>query len=401
MTPTPSFAPVRRATCSVLAGPSRATAWLVSPKGLFATSHSALGYQVEVDLETEPGDRKPARVVWVDVARDLALILADAGLPRAAEPMAPLTLRDLPAVKSGDRVFTVASLPGRGLRIAPASICAAPRPHSLSPGATPIPVSTTAPTPPADLIDLDTPSIGPRGGPVVDTDCRVIGLLVCPPRRAPVPAAAPSRASVLPAADLRTALRALEPAPDLPRRSPVYRCPTCSTPFVPEHDACLACGAPLPHPYPADPSNAPAERTVRDLLATAGVVANRARTGPRTWQIFARPPGTDPVPVTLTLNDPLTAAAFRAPVACAPRTAREPFYRLLLTLNDQTTGPFRLTLKGDRVHLLLAVPIPMLEGRDLLPTLTAFGEAADHFRKILSEGFEAAPLLTLDEAPAW
>ncbi len=80
MTQGASFSPVRRAVCAIAAGPSRATGWLVSPKGLFVTSHSALGYQVDATVENESGDTKPARVVWVDVARDLAFVLAE-GLP--------------------------------------------------------------------------------------------------------------------------------------------------------------------------------------------------------------------------------------------------------------------------------------------------------------------------------
>lgn len=385
---TPSFAPVRRAACAITTPTSRATGWLVSPKGLFATSHAAVGYQVEVELEHEAGDRRPGRVVWVDPGRDVALVLAD-GLPRAPEPMAPLALREVPQVKSGDRVFTVAALAGRGLRIAPAAVCAPPRPAG------------------PERIDLDAPLIGPAGGPVLDHDCRAVGLLV----RAPAPSSRPvrdaaeapvRRASALPAAEIRAVLRILESAPDLPRRSPVYRCAACLTPFVPEHDACLACGVPLPHPYPPSAEHPSAERAVREALAAIGVVANRVRTGPRSWHLVARGvPGADAVPVALSLDDAFATAVLRAPVALAPRGPSESFYRLLLTLNDQTTGPFRLALSGDRVVLVLALPVAMLHGRDMPPTLAAIGEHADHFRKILNEGFDALPLPALEDPPDW
>lgn len=410
MTQGASFSPVRRAVCAISAGPSRATGCLVSPKGLFATSHSALGYQVDATLESESGDTKPARVVWVDVARDLAFVLAE-GLPRGPEPMMPLGLREVPAARAGDRVFAVSALPGRGLRIAPASVCA------VSKG----PAS-------ADLLDTDTHLVGPAGGPLVDLDSRAVGLLLrcssspSPARNAPPSgrAASPARAAALVASEIRAALRALEAAPDLARRSPIYKCPACASPFVPEHDACLACGAPLPHPHPPDPANMLVERIVRDALASAGVVANRARVGPRTWQLAARAPsvtmgpqaapspgalraptGFGPVPVALSLDDAASAVTLRAPVAFAPRSAREPFYRLLLTLNDQATGPFRLALSGDRVLLVLAVPPAMLQGRELGPMLAAMAETADHYRKLLQEGFDASPLTTLDDAPEW
>ena len=405
MTPSPSFSPVRRAACAVTVGPARATGWLVSARGLFVTCHSAVGYQVEVDVEHESGDRRPGRVVWVDVGRDLAIILAD-GLPRAPEPMAPLGLREVPSVKSGDRVFTVAALPGRGLRITPASICAAPRaqPAAASQAAS-LPGAPRASD--AELIDIDAPLLGPAGGPLVDHDCRAVGLLVrSPAGRSPGAGGSPApqgrRTLVLPIAEVRAALRVLEAAPDLARRSPVYRCPTCVTPFVPEHDACLACGVPLPHPFPPSAAHPLAERTIREALAMAGIVANRARTGPRSWHLLSRGvPGAEPVPVTLSLDDTSTTAALRAPVALAPRGPREAFYRLLLTLNDQTTGPFRLALADDRLLVMLALPVGMLQGRDMVQTLAAIGEMADHYRKILHEGFDAAPLASLDDPPDW
>lgn len=379
----PSFAPVRRAVCSISTASARATGWLVSAKGLFVTSHAAVGYCVDVDVEHEAGDRRPGRVVWVDAGRDLAIVLVDGALPRAPEPMAPLTLREVPQVKGGDRVFTVSAIAGRGLRIAPASVCAAPRPVG------------------PEVIDVDTPLIGPAGGPVVDHDCRAVGLLIRGPATS-AGALAPRRAAVVPATDIRSALRVLETAADLSRRSPVYRCPTCATPFVPEHDACLACGVPLPHPFPPSAAHPFAERAVREALAAIGLVANRARVGPRSWHLIARTaPGVEPVPVLLAADDAFTTVALRAPVALAPRAAREAFYRLLLTLNDQTTGPFRLALADERVLVMLVLPVGMLHGRDLGASLAALGEHAEHFRKILQEGFEAPPLTTLDDPPEW
>jgi S1-C subfamily serine protease len=396
MTQGASFSPVRRAVCAISAGPSRATGWLVSPKGLFVTSHSALGYQVDATVENESGDTKPARVVWVDVARDLAFVLAE-GLPRGAEPMMPLGLREVPAARAGDRVFAVSALPGRGLRISPASICAV----SKSPAS-------------ADLLDTDVHLVGPSGGPLVDPDSRAVGLLVraaVPPsatasssRAAPAtgPRASAPRAVAVVAAEIRAALRTLESAPDLPRRLPIYKCPACASPFVSEHDACLACGAPLPHPFPPDPANALVERIVRDSLASVGVVANRARVGPRAWQLTSRAlAGLDPVVMNMSLDDATSAVAFRAPVALAPKGVREPFYRLLLTLNDQGTGPFRLALVGDRVLLVLVVPPAILEGRELGPMLASMAEMTDHYRKLLQEGFDAPALTSLDDPPEW
>lgn len=412
MIPQGSLPPVRRAACALTAGPSRATGFLVSilreaasgrltspnnpssAKGLFVTSHAALGYHVEVEIENEAGDRKPGRVVAVDVARDLTFVLATDGLPRLGDAMAPLVLREMPSVKLGEQAVAVAALPNRGLRVWPATICALPR----SAG-------------PLERFDTDADPIGPAGGPLVDADGRVIGILVRDPAHhagqgfgSP---SAPSRALVrrataLPAAELRAALRPIESASDLPRRSPIYRCPTCTSPFVPDLDSCLACGLPLPHPFPPDPARASSERALRDALAGIGLIANRVRTGARTWQLPPRTaPGGDSVAIHVELDPAGATLVFRAPVARLPKSAREPFYRLILTLNDQSTGAYRLALDGDRVLCLFAAVPSTLREHDLGLSLSGLVEMAEHFRKILQEGFDAAPLLALSAPPEW
>jgi len=396
--------PVRRATCALSAGPARATGWLVSAGGVLATSHAALGYRVDVDIENETGDRKPGRVVWVDVARDLALVVATEGLPRGPEPMVPLALREVPAPKVGDRVLTVAALAGRGLRIAPATICA-------TPGA------GTA----AAYFDTDAAAVGPAGGPLLDAEHRAVGLLTW---RSPAPEARGatsgdrshaasgdrshatsgdrSRAFAIPATAIRAALRSLDHAGGPDASVPVYRCRACAAPFVPEHDACTACGAPLPHAFPPDPARALSERVVRDALAAVGIVANRARTGPRSWQLdVSVTPASEPVSIVLALDEAGATAALRTPIVSVPPGVSEPFYRLLLTLNDQTTGAFRLALDGDRVVLALVLPVGALRDRNIVTTLTNLGEMSEHYRKILHEGFDAVPLSALDEPPSW
>lgn len=385
MTASPVIASVRRAVCALSAGPFRATAWLVSTKALLVTSHSAVGYHVDVELETDAGDRRPGRVVAVDVARDLAFVFATDGLPQKPEPMVALPLRETPAVKLGEPVHAIAALTGRGLRVWSGAICSSPR------------VGT-----PSErfALDVDAAELRPRGGPVVDVEGRAIAILT---RDLQVSrAGARPRGTALPAAELRAALRPIEAASDLQRRSPVYRCPTCTSPFVPDLDACLACGSALPHPFAADPSRASADRAVHDALAGAGIIANRVRTGARTWLLPPRStPGGDAVPVSVELDEAGVTASLRAPVASLPRGAREPFYRLLLTLNDQSTGSFRLALDGDRVVLLFALHAATLRDQDTSQTLASLLEMAEHYRKILHEGFDAAPLVTLDAPPAW
>ncbi len=165
---------------------------------------------------------------------------------------------------------------------------------------------------------------------------------------------------------------------------------------MPNKDSILK-ALPLPHPFAPEPSRAACERAVRDALAGAGIVANRVRTGPRSWYLPSRhAPGGDVAPVTVEIDEAGSTVVLRAPVALLPRSPREPFYRLLLTLNDQSTGPYRLALDGERIVLLFALFWATLREHDMSQTLAAMGEMAEHYRKILQEGFDAAPLLTMD-----
>ena len=288
--------------------------------------------------------------------------------------------------------MAVAALPNRGLRVWPANICALPR--------------TTGAT---ERFDTDAEAIGPAGGPLVDAEGRAIGILVRDPAshllasaRNAGPRASLRRATALPAAELRAALRPIESASDLPRRSPIYRCPTCTSPFVPDLDSCLACGLPLPHPFPPEPSRATSERALRDALAGIGVIANRVRVGARHWQLPPRTAaGGDTVSIGVELDPAGIALVFRAPVARLVKGSREPFYRLLLTLNDQSTGAYRLALDGDRVLLLFAALPATLRDHDMGQVLSGLVEMAEHYRKILQEGFDAAPLLALSEPAEW
>src|SRR5262249_13189067 len=65
----------RRSLIGVRGVSSTGTGWVVLSNGLVLTSHEAVGYQFEVFLELESGRRCEGRVIWADVARDLALVL--------------------------------------------------------------------------------------------------------------------------------------------------------------------------------------------------------------------------------------------------------------------------------------------------------------------------------------
>ena len=71
---------------------------------------------------------------------------------------------------------------------------------------------------------------------------------------------------------------------------------------------------------------------------------------------------------------------------------QEPFYRFLLTLNDQTTDTQRFSVEGDTVYLSFVEPTALVrpgEGAARVRDLVREGE---RYRKALGEPFDAAPV---------
>ncbi len=110
---------VRRSLLGVRGASSGGTGWVVLGNGLVMTSHEAVGYQSEVYLELESGRRAEGRVIWVDVARDLALVL-----PTEQLPLPPLIPRpDLPRL--GEPVLALSAVPDQPWRVVSGMVSAA------------------------------------------------------------------------------------------------------------------------------------------------------------------------------------------------------------------------------------------------------------------------------------
>jgi len=76
-----------------------------------------------------------------------------------------------------------------------------------------------------------------------------------------------------------------------------------------------------------------------------------------------------------------------------PLAAHEPFYRLLLTANDQTTGVCRLSLAGDVVVLSFSEPVPAFASEhDVAVVFHDLVRLAEQYRKALAELFGAEAL---------
>jgi hypothetical protein len=370
---------VRRSLLAVRGRFSGGTGWVALGNGLVMTSHEAVGYDAEVRLELESGRRCPGRVIWVDVTRDLALVL-----PSHPLPLPPLLPRpDLPRL--GEPALAPSALPDSPWRVVSAIVS-----------------SVDARVGPLRCFELDA-SLGSGGGPVVDLDGRVIGIggldLPRGTRRRALASErdAPASCSLaIPVAALSRALSAVDVAVEqLEGRSPTYRCPSCNEPFQVQEERCLACGRLLPHGWEmADPARgaalAGAERLMRDLLTELGAASSSVRTGPRTFRLSS--PGADGSTshLILEIDEDGTCIRGKIPLLRVPVVNQEPFYRFLLTLNDQALGTQRFSVEGDTAYLSFTEPTSLVrpgEGSIRLQELVREGE---RYKRALGEPFDAA-----------
>ncbi|AUX26163.1 serine protease [Sorangium cellulosum] len=358
----------RRAIVAIRAGALATTGWVALGNGVVVTSRRGLGYPAEVALTLEDGRRLAGRVIAADVGRDVALVA-----PGEPPGVAALSLRAPGEPRLGERAAVLSCLPGQGLRLAVARICQVPRK-----------VDGLLPS-----FELDVAA--PPGAAVLDTDGRVLGVIAAP---AGAPGELPGHSVVLPVGSLQPLLGSVDrPLLDLRDRAPVYRCPACEEPFDIESDRCLGCGRLLPHAFPPCPARAAVERMIRQALSALGIVANRARVGPRTWRIAQRPYPTaeTATQVDIEIDEAGRLLSLRAPVVGVPAAHHEPFYRFLLTMNDQSTGEFRLSIADDEVSVSCVASLEGSSDHDAALLIDGLVQMADEYRRTLADTFEAAP----------
>ncbi len=361
----------RSSVVGVSAGPSSGSGWVALANGVIVTTHRVVGYQGDVLVEIEGGQRMVARVIAASVRRDLALVL-----PKDVLGLQALVPSSAPP-RPGDEVVALRRLPGHGFGVGPGIAIACDQivdgvPH----------LETDAARDPLA-----------RGGPLIDARGRLVGLVgVAPPRgRGRTGLVLPHKALLKELAPFNV------PLGELRDKTPVYRCPACDEPFGAELDRCLACGALLPHAESGGGALAPAERVVRDVLATIGVVANKVRTGPRAWRLLHRAPGVaEATEVLVRIDEAGQQIFFRAPVVRVPSRNIEPLYRLLLTLNDETTGPYRLSTAGEVVFLSFVEAASRARERDAAAMLHDLVRLAQHYRAAITGPYGVEPLF---EAP--
>lgn len=370
---------VRRSLLGVRGVSSGGTGWVVLGNGLVMTSHEAVGYEAVVSLELESGRRSEGRVIWVDVARDLALVL-----PSERLPLPPLIPRpDLPRL--GEPALAMSAVPDHPWRVVSALVSAV----DFRIG-------------PLRCFEVDA-VVSSSGGPIVDLEGRVIGVggLDLPRgtrrrARSPHAEAAGARSLAIPIAALQRALAAVDvPAEQFAEHGPTYRCPACNEPFRIQDERCLACGRLLPHGWElADvtrgASLAGAERLVRDLLTELGAVATSVRVGPRTFRLSSPGEGGAMTNVILEIDEDGGSVRGKIPLLRVPPVNQEPFYRFLLTLNDQTVGSQRFSVEGDTVFFSFTEPTALVRPGEGSQRLTDLVREGERYKKALGEPFDAA-----------
>jgi hypothetical protein len=362
----------RKSVVAVLAGGSGGTGFVALDNGLVVTSWRAVGFYSEVVLRYDDGRRASARVVYVNAERDVAFVL-----PASVSSATRLSLRPNPFPRMGEQISVLIASSTAPLMAAFATVAS----ESHGGGSA--------------LLDPDLASRTGRGGcPAIDAAGNVLGLITAGPHTGRGVNERTCR--LLPAAFFIRDLRPLDiPVSDIGDRTLVYRCAACSEAFNAENDRCHACGALLQHAFEMPLDMMSAERVVRDALSTLGIVSNRVRIGPRIWRVLHRAPGVDgsPTEVIVRIDNAALQILLRVAVARLPSTNHEPFYRLLLTANDQSTGSCKLSLCGDTVHLSLAEPVVAFASEhDVAGLFHEIVQLADQYRTVLADQFGAEPI---------
>lgn len=352
--------------------------------GVIVTSQRVVGYERDVLLSLDDGQVVPAIVVRVNVALDVALLL----------PTEPIKLNPLTISSDTPRLGESVVLLGRaGLETiaCPTTVSSSER---VFDGLGHLQVNA-----------LPDPAL--CGAALLDAAGNLLGSLVRARRKS---ADEPLLHNlVLPIAAFEGGLLSVDgPASEVGQLEPEYGCPRCDTVFEPGLDRCLECGILLPHPWAEAPD--PRERTrrergdgidlkperlalhaVRVALGSLGIPANRARVGPLLWRFSPGPEHRD-MQIDVTVDDAGEALVLRAEVVRIPEGLFEPFYRHLLTLNDETTGPFRLGLRDAAVVMSGFEPVPSIDPATFPRKVALFVRALERYQETLKRFFGAEPV---------
>ncbi len=361
---------VARSVVGIRAGRTLGCAFAAMGNGILVTSQQVVGFEREVLVLLDDERVVPAVVLRVNVALDVALLL----------PMEPIGLTPLDSVQEPPSVGSPCAVVGKSFGAAvalPTHVAAVDRPIEGHP----------------HLEVVAHVEAHMQGAPLIDAEGLVRGIVTRPRGKA-------GRA-ILPTYAYEGGLESVNrPADQLRDVTPEYGCPGCDTIYEPAHDRCLECGCLLPHASAQAPDRAapPAAAlgAVRVLLATLGASAGRQRVDARTWSFVFAPPDGEACEMQVAVDAAGRDVALRVPLVRVVGDAHEFFYRFLLTMNDETLGVFKASVRGECAFLSSVVPLTMATSRGaaLAAELVA---AARHYRSVLERSFGAEPAWESDD----
>lgn len=363
------FERLRAGVVGVRAGTRHGTGWIATEAGLVVTNAHVVGYAAFAELRDANGRVARAKVVFADMARDLAFLV-----PAEAIGGPPLRLADSRAAYPGQPVLAIGHPLGLTYTLTRGVVSATDRKIQ-------------------GVAYLQTDAAvnpGNSGGPLVDDGGDVLAVSTF------VRAGAQNLGFALPVHAFAQELRDhAGPLASVAMRSPTYRCARCQLAYDPVDDQCVACGSPHrflgEHDLAAqDLPYAEAERVIQSALSSLPLGAP-ARVGPGVFEIEH-----PQVSLRVTLEDGGAEVVARCPIARLPSEGFAGFYRFLLTANDRASGAASVGLEGETVVAKLHQPTAFLVEHELAQDLARLVRFAGKLRSALSGSF-GAPLPTPDE----
>jgi hypothetical protein len=131
---------------------------------------------------------------------------------------------------------------------------------------------------------------------------------------------------------------------------------------------------------------------LHDLLAELGVRPGPLRVGPRTFRFSCPTPRGTTAEVVVTADEDGATVRGKLALLRIPAANQEPFYRCLLTLNDQALDTHRFSVEGDTVYLSFVEPTALVRPGEGAARVRELVREAERYRKALGDPFEAAPI---------
>ncbi|MCC7534942.1 MAG: trypsin-like peptidase domain-containing protein [Deltaproteobacteria bacterium] len=358
------WARVRGAIVGVRAGSHDGTGWVATGAGLVVTNVHVVGYASSVTLTDESERVVRAKVVFADVARDLAFLA-----PVTRIGGEPLVLADSSQAVPGQTVIAIGHPLGLSYTLTRGVLSGVGRRVRGVPY-----LQTDAAINP-----------GNSGGPLLDEHGHVLGVNTF------VSARAQNLGFALPSHVFYPDLCAHDlPLPELSARTVTYACPHCSEPYDPAEDSCLVCG--VPHLFfgqaelaAQELPYARADRALASALAKIGI-GEISRLGPGRYELDH--PRT---PLRVMLDDAGAKAIVESRIAAIPQSFHQEVYRFLLTACDQSSGAASTGLHDDTVVVTLVESTAFLVEQELERDLVDFVRFAGALRKTLESSFGALP----------